>query len=107
MATPSVKPGSRVYSTTKSFHKNSSTDHCAATIQANVAFETYGFTIGPVPPQKFLNDFLPKSGPIKCRVPKTTFNDVKPSPAGSNTSERGEFAMYDPFVSLPPLYFFQ
>ena len=107
MATPSVKPGSRVYNTTKSFRKDSSTNHRAAIIQANVAVETYGFTIGPMPPQKFLNDFLPKSGPIKCRVPKTTFNDVKPSPAGSNTSERGEFAMYDPFVSLPPLYFFQ
>ena len=100
MATPSVKPGSRVYSTTKSFRKNSSTEHRAAAIQANVALETYGFSIGAMPTQEFLDRFLPRSGPSNRKVRKNTFENVKPSPAGSKTSEPGEFAMYDPFVSL-------
>ena len=91
------KPRSHLRVTTESLHNFSSTKLNAEATQRSVAMDTIGTSIGPVPPREFLDRLLPKNGPLRRRVAKDTFKTVRPGKGKSK--KRGEFAMYDKFVS--------
>ena len=89
-------PSSYVRVTTESLHNLSTTKPDAGTVQENVAMDTIGLSIGPMPTRTFLDRFLPKDRPLDpVRVAHNTFDAVRP---GKSTTSTGERAMYDAFV---------
>lgn len=62
-----------------------------------LAHETSGLFLGPMPPQQFLNNFLPISQDTpKCPNSKEAFARV--------SAAKREIEMYDPFVSVSFLF---
>ena len=101
MGPPDVEPESLSFLnvTTKSFTKNSSTKKDSAELQNGAAKDTLGFTIGPVPLQKFLDAFLPKNYTRTPKIKKNLFKDVKPASREADSVGGSEKPMYEAFVS--------
>lgn len=92
---PSKKPASFVRITTKSYHNHSSTKYNANTIQRDVAKDTLGLSIGPMPPPEFLDRYLPKTRHLSRKVRKDIFQGV----TSDDTDGRPEATMCKAFVS--------